>query len=237
MTSSSTPSTGEPTPGEPDFVFDPMSPEYDRDPYPILAHMRSHSPIHEWGPLGALFLSRHRDVVSVLADEERFSPDRRRWEHFVPPPPEHADHPIVRLQGSNILAYDGAEHARLRKLASVALTRRAVRTLEPLMGELADELIDRFIGSGSCDFVADFASVFPVTIVSRLMGISPNSERERRFKALADSAVVAFNPMCSDEEKLRSIHSMTIHLEEVRALMDEKRATPGADLMTDMIQA
>ncbi len=224
-------------PGEPGFVFDPMSPEYDRDPYPLLARMRRHAPVFEWSPLGALFLSRHRDVVAVLADEARFSPDRRRWEHFVPPPPEHADHPIVRLQSSNILAYDGAEHSRLRKLASVALTRRAVRSLEPLMIELADELIDRFIASGRCDFVRDFASLFPVTIVSRLLGISANSERERRFKALADAAVVAFNPMCSEAEQLRSLHSMTIQIEEVRALMDEKRERPGADLMTDMIQA
>ena len=83
----------------------------------------------------------------------------------------------------------------------------------------------------------DFASIFPVTIVSRLLGIPPNSDRERRFKSLADSAVVAFNPMCSEEDKLRSIHSFATHLEEVRELMEEKRRNPGDDLMTDMIEA
>lgn len=226
-----------PLPGEPGFVFNPLSPEYDRDPYPILAELREHAPVYEWDAMGALFLSRHADVVRILANEEVYSGDRTLWENYVAPPPEHADHPIIRLQSSNILAYDGAEHARLRKLASVALTRRAVKTLDPLMHSLADEMIDRFIDRGECDFVDSFASIFPVTIVSRLLGIEPNSDREARFKALADSAVVAFNPMCSEEDKLRSIHSLALHFEEVRALMEEKRAAPADDLMSDMVQA
>lgn len=226
-----------PIPGDPDFVFNPLSPDYDRDPYPILAVLREHAPIYEIKEMGALFLSRHKEVVDVLADEARFSPDRTRWEHFTPPPPEHANHPIVRMQASNILSYDGAEHTRLRKLASAALTRRAVKNLDPLMHSLADELIDAFIEKGECDFVAEFAARFPVTIVSRLMGIPPSSDREMRFKDLADSVVVAFNPMCTEAEKLRSLHSMTVHMEEVRVLMEEKRENPGTDLLTDMVQA
>jgi cytochrome P450 len=230
-----------PLPGQPGFEFNPLSAEYDRDPYPLLALMREHAPVFEWDAMGALFLSRHKDVIDVLANEDLYSGDRRIWEQYVPPPPEHANHPIIRLQDSNILAYDGAEHTRLRKLASVALTRRAVKTLDPMMHSLADEMIDRFIDDfadqGECDFVASFASIFPVTIVSRLLGIEPNSDREARFKMLADSAVVAFNPMCSEDEKLRSIHSLAVHFEEVRALMEEKRKNPGQDLMTDMVEA
>ena len=38
-------------------------------------------------------------------------------------------------------------------------------------------------------------------------------------------------------DKLRSIQSMTIHMENVRLLMEEKRANPGNDLLTDMVQA
>lgn len=226
-----------PLPGEPGFEFNPLSAEYDRDPYPILAVLREHAPVYRIAGVDALFLSRHRDVVEVLGDEERFSADRTLWEHWVEPPAEHANHPIVRMQRANLLAYDGAEHTRLRKLASAALTRRAVRNLDALMHSLADELIDAFIERGTCDFVAEFAALFPVAIISRLMGIAPNSDRERQFKALADSVVVAFNPMCSEADKLRSIHSMTLHMEEVRLLMEEKRANPGSDLLTDMVQA
>ena len=226
-----------PTPGDPHFVLDLMCPDYHRDPYPTLAAMREHAPDYVVPGIGALFLSRHADIVEVLADEARFSGDRTRWEHYVPPPPEHADHPVVRLTGANILAAEGAQHTRLRKLASAALTRRAVKNLDPLMHALADELIDRFIERGTCDFAKEFGEVLPVTIVSRLLGIDKDSDRERRFKSLADAAVVAFNPLVSEDDKLRSLHSMTQHLEEVRALMEEKRKNPGNDLMTDMVEA
>jgi cytochrome P450 len=224
-------------PSDPDFEFNPMSPEYDRDPYPILAVLREHAPVYEIPGFQALFLTRHADVVEVLADESRFSGDRTLWENWIPPAPEAASHPVISMQSSNLLAAEGAAHTRLRKLASAALTRRAVKHLDPLMHALADELIDRFIERGEADFTREFAEIFPVNIVSRLMGIPRDSDRERRFKGLADSAVVAFNPMCSEEEKLRSIHSIGMHMEEIRGLMEEKRAHPGNDLMTDMVQA
>ncbi len=224
-------------PSDPRFIFNPMSPEYDRDPYPILSVLREHAPVYEIPGFGALFLSCHAHVVEALSDESRFSGDRMLWENWQPPPPEHSEHPVIRMLSSNLLSAEGAEHTRLRKLASAALTRRAVKHLDPLMHSLADELIDAFIERGGCDFAKEFAEIFPVNIVSRLMGIARDSDRERRFKTLADSVVVAFNPMCSEEEKLHSLHSMTVHMEEVRELMEEKRANPGEDLMTDMVQA
>jgi len=138
---------------------------------------------------------------------------------------------------SNLLAYEGAEHTRLRKLASVALTRRAVRNLDPLMHRLIDDLLDRVAPRGECEFIAEIASIYPVAVVSRLLGIEANSDRERRFKDLADTAITAFSPMADEASKLRALYAAAQHLEEVRELMEEKRRTPGDDLMTDMIQA
>jgi cytochrome P450 len=119
----------------------------------------------------------------------------------------------------------------------MALTRRAVRNLEPLMRDLADELIDAFIERGECDFVREFAWVYPVVIVSRLLGIAPNSEREHSFRILADLDGVTFNPMVDGATRQRALDEMAIHLGEVRALMEEKRRQPGDDLMTDLIRA
>jgi cytochrome P450 len=66
-------------PGEPGFVFNPLSPEYDRDPYPVLALLREHAPVYLVPGVDALFLSRHADVTAVLADEANFSADRTLW--------------------------------------------------------------------------------------------------------------------------------------------------------------
>lgn len=222
---------------DPGFVLDLLSPEYDRDRYPLLHALREHSPVFWWPESKAYFLTRHADVQAVLADDASFSADRRLWSHYVPPTPDQRDHPIVRLQASNILSLEGGEHTRVRKLASMAVTRRAVRNLEPLMRNLADELIDGFIERGECDFVRDFAGIYPILIVSRLLGIEPNSERERSFQILADLDGVTFNPMVSGDQRQRALDAMAVHLGEVRALMEEKRRLPSDDMMTDLIRA
>lgn len=224
-------------PGASAIQLEPLSPEFDRDPYPILRRLREEAPVYWWETAGAWVLTRHDDVTRILSDEQHFSPDQKLWERYVPPPPEHADHPVLRMRDSNLLTYEGAEHTRLRQLASVALTRRAVRNLEPLLRDLIEELLDRVAPRGECDFVDEIAHVYPVTVVSRLLGIPPNSDRERRFKQAADAAVAAFNPMLDEASKLRAIQAMERHMAEVGELMEEKRANPDDDLMTDMIQA
>jgi cytochrome P450 enzyme len=226
-----------PQPGEEGFVLDLQSPDYDRDPYPLLRALREKAPIFFWPETGAYFLTRHADVVGVLGDDVGYTADRRLWNRYVAPSEAALAHPIVRLQASNILSLEGREHTRVRKLASLALTRRAVRGMEPLLHALADELIDAFVDQGECDFVRDFAWSYPVSIVSRLLGIEPNSERERSFRLLADLDGVSFNPMIGGEERQRALDQMAVHLEEVRALMAEKRRQPGDDLMTDLIRA
>ena len=222
---------------DPGFRFDPLSAEFDRDPFPVLARLREQAPVWWWELADAWVLTRHADVVAVMGDEARFSPDPRHWERYAPAPPEHARHPVVRLRDSSLFSYEGAEHTRIRRLASVALTRRAVKSLEPLMRDLVDELLDRVAPRGACDFVADVASVYPVTVVSRLLGVPNSSERELRFKRLADLAVGAFSPVAGEATILRALDAGAKLVGELEALMAEKRAAPGDDLMTDMLLA
>ena len=63
----------------------------------------------------------------------------------------------------------------------------AVRHAEKIT-ELADELIDAFIERGECDFVRDFAWIYPVVIVSRLLGTSANPQSQT---SLSIAALVA----------------------------------------------
>ena len=217
--------------------FNPMDPEFDRDPYPILAQMRAHTPVFWWPEARAWFLTRHEDVVAVLGDEERFSPNDQFSSDYTPPPAEARNHPAVRLRDAGILQMDGAQHTRIRKLAMAALSRRAVRSIQPLMSGIIDEFLAPVRSAGKCDFVADIASRFPVAVISRMLGIAPNSERERHFKSLADSIVVAFNPMIDEKAQLECLQLMAEHMQQVGELMEEKRRRPGDDLMSHLVEA
>lgn len=223
-------------PNDRNFIFDPMSSDFDRDPYPILANLREHEPVYWWPQAQGWFLTRHDDIMVVLADEDRFSPNEIHWEHFTEPAEEVRNHPVLRMRDSSILSMEGAQHSRIRKLAFKALSRRAVRTIQPLMGSLMREVMEPLGARGECDFVSEIAAPYPIGVISRLLGIPANSDRELRFKALADSVVVAFNPMTDEATQLRSIHLMEGYLAEIAEWMEEKRRNPSDDLMSHLVQ-
>lgn len=223
-------------PSDPRFAFNPMSSDFDRDPYPILANLREHEPVYWWPEAQAWFLTRHDDVTAVLADEDRFSPSEVHWERYTEPPEEARNHPVLRMRDSSILSMEGRQHTRIRKLASKALSRRAVRTIQPLMNSLIREITEPLQVRGECDFVKEIAAPYPIGVISRLLGIPGNSDRELHFKELADSVVVAFNPLTDEATQLRSIHLMEGYLGEIGEWMEEKRRNPADDLMSHLVQ-
>ena len=57
-------------------LFNPLSPEFIRDPYPHYERLREHDPMH-LTPFGAFVASRHAEASLVLRDK-RFGKDYRR---------------------------------------------------------------------------------------------------------------------------------------------------------------
>ena len=45
-----------------------LDPQFREDPYPILAELREHDPIHHDAQLGRYFFTRHDDVAEILRD-------------------------------------------------------------------------------------------------------------------------------------------------------------------------
>jgi cytochrome P450 len=64
---------------------------------------------------------------------------------------------------------DPPRHRAFRRQVNPALTVKAVSPLEDEIRAIADELIDAFIGQGSCDIAVDFARKFPGTVFFRLI--------------------------------------------------------------------
>src|SRR5262249_4189765 len=79
--------------------------------------------------------------------------------------------PIYDAVATSILAVDGPDHTRLRKLVSRAFTPRSVERLRPAMGELASQLAGRFAATGRCEFMVDFADHYPIQMICELLGV------------------------------------------------------------------
>src|SRR5579864_5674192 len=160
-------------------LFNPLSPEFIRDPYPHYDLLRRVDPVHIT-PHGMYLVSRHAEVSGVVRDK-RFGKDfvERSVRRYGP---KIMDEPIFRSMSHWMLQQDPPDHSRLRGLVAKAFTARRVEDMRPRIQQIVDQTLDRIIPQGSMDLIEDFAFRLPVTIICDMLGI-PEDHREVFYKS------------------------------------------------------
>ena len=127
-------------------LFNPLSPEFIRDPYPSYERLRNTDPMHIT-PFGAFLASRHAEVSLVLRDK-RFGKDfvDRTVRRYGP---QVMEEPIFRSMQHWMLQQDPPDHTRLRGLVVKAFTARRVEDMRPRIQAIVDETLDRIAPRGS----------------------------------------------------------------------------------------
>lgn len=77
-----------------------------------------------------------------------------------------------RFQEGHMLGKTGAEHKRLRDILAPAFTPRRANLHRPLMREVIESLLDEWAPKAEFDF-EEFASWFPITVMCKMIGASP----------------------------------------------------------------
>jgi cytochrome P450 len=178
-------------------------------------------------PLGYA-VTRYEDVAAVLRD--------RRFHSALSAAPALAgvEGPLQERQQRSILAMDGAEHTRLRRLASPAFTPRATDRLRPFMRTVINDLVDPVAPSGRCDLVADICEPYPIPIICELLGAP--KEDWKLFSGWATDIFRIFNnDIANDRPAIEAaMAALDVY---VRAMIDERRSTPAYDLLSRLIAA
>jgi cytochrome P450 len=140
--------------------------------------------------------------------------------------------PMVERQQRSILAMEGAEHTRLRRLVSPAFTPRASDRLRPFMREVIDGLVDTVAADGRCELVQDVCEPYPIPIICELLGAP--KEDWKQFSAWATDIFKIFNADLVND--LPVIQAATAGLDDyVRQMVTERRSAPADDLLSHMI--
>jgi hypothetical protein len=205
------------------------------DPYPALAKLRAEDPVHFVAPLGFWFILRHDDVKRLFNDPENATPDRRAWEHFAPRPPGT----FMRwVEDNGFFSLPPAEHTRLRKLFSAALTPRAVKRYEAQVRET----VERFAAplreaAGVIDLMETFANPIPNAVISRITGIPAAGDDERRFRELAQATIRGFFSFSDEKTKQAGDAAFEEIAAWVREMAKERRDSLREDMISDLIRA
>lgn len=135
---------------------------------------------------------------------------------------------------STLINFEGADHARLRRLHNPAFSPRLIEGLVPRFQALANELIDSFVGRGECEFVSEFAEPYAARVISILLGI-PESE----WKTIASwSSVVGLALGVTIRDDLDKIEAAMAGLYGYAdALIADRTANPRDDFATKLVHA
>ena len=143
-----------------DIAYNPFDPdEVDRH-QAVLDRLRHDSPVAEIMP-GVFYLARHDDIIEVCRD-----PDTFRQGRFRP-----MDTDTRSDDELNLGETDPPIHTRVRKILQSSLSPPAVRRYEPYVLEVCRDLVDRFVGRGSADLIADLGGPLPGAVIGYLAGI------------------------------------------------------------------
>ncbi len=222
-------------PAEP--FFNPLAPGYVADPFPHLAELREHDPVHHT-MLDLWVLFTHDDVFRLLRDPAMSVSDanivggneeRRRM--FV----ELAGGEDEFRPNTSMLDVDPPDHTRLRRLVSKAFTPAAIEGLRPRIQQLVDAALDAMEERGTAELIGDLAFPLPFDVISEMLGM-PEADKEQ-VAEWSGALVKTLDPIITEEE-IRAAVAAGRQMDE---LIDEviawKREHPADDLLTALIAA
>ena len=199
-------------------MLDLASEEMRRNPFPVYDMVRGTSPVVYDPGSGLWMIFDYEGVKRALNDHDEFSSKNGPgWLIFTDPP----------------------RHTKLRALILRAFTPRTVANLEPRIRELSRGLLDRTIGRGEMDLVADFSVPLPMAVIAEMLGI-PTEDRAKFVRW--NDVILDLSYTIPGGEKNASIMSefeavtaeMDAYLTEVLA---RRRAAPKDDLLTRLMHA
>ena len=185
-----------------------------------LSRLREAGPVVEvrFMNMPAFAVTRYDALIRAFRDGERFPPERIYQMMFEP------------ICGPTFQTLTGRDHVIRRRLATPALRAEAVRKQdEAAIVALANELIDEFPAKAEVDFAEHFTHLFPFIIISRLLGVPRDAEREfhRWAQALLRFAEDHGRAVAANAE-------LTAYLEPIVAA---RREHPRDDIISDLVQA
>jgi cytochrome P450 len=212
-------------------MFDPNDPVHLPDPHPLFHQMRQQAPIYRYiGPrTGRTFwyLTRYADVQRALRDPhigrqldrlpDRLAETHRQWQDDT-----------LAAASRHVLNLDPPDHTRLRRLMTPAFGARTVAALRPRIEEITAGLLEAVAdGSDAFDLIESVAMPLPILVIAELLGI-PIDDRVQ-FRTWVDDV------MRGDAAQARS--SGMEFIAYVNECIEERRARPGEDLLSQLIQA
>ncbi|WP_211188469.1 cytochrome P450 [Gordonia asplenii] len=206
--------------------FDPYAYDLHEDPYPTYRRLREEAPVYHNAAMNFWALSRHEDVRTAFRDAPRLS---NGWGVSMDPSAFGPD----AHKSMSFLAMDDPKHLRIRKLVSKGFTPRRVNELAGRISALTQQHWGKCLDAGEFDFIADFAGLLPMDVVSELLGV-PGDDRAF-LREQSDLLIHREDGVLDIPEA--AIHAYLGLYQYYSDLVGGRRRQPGEDLVSALLGA
>ncbi|WP_067889585.1 cytochrome P450 [Nocardia vaccinii] len=154
--------------------FDPFSEGFFNGAWDTYRQLRDEAPVYYSSKWDFWALSRFEDVAPATKDYATYSSAKGATLDMIKAPDQSIPVPKV------IISMDPPEHDRMRRLVSKVFTPRAIGALEQMVAEKIRAVADTLDPSGF-DVVAEFSALFPVEIITAMLGVPPGDRQQIRL--------------------------------------------------------
>jgi cytochrome P450 len=210
-------------------VFDPYSDDYFDSPFETYRRMRDEAPLYYSDKYDFWALTRYDDVSAAIRDHETFSSAKGVTLDIVKAAAASDDPGSVT--GKIIISLDPPEHDRMRKLVNRVFTPRAVASLESLVRDVINQYVKQ-LDRSSFDAVADFAALFPVEIITTMLGV-PAADRQQ-LRLWLDKSLERDGGIGMSTESMDAVMKSGAYYYD---LIQQRRANPQDDMISRLIEA
>lgn len=214
-------------------AYHPFHGEQLENPYPFYAVMRKQEPITYSPEVGAWLVSRYSDLRLILSQPDVFS-SRDLTRPLAALDPAAIEilrqgYPMVPSAANS----DGLNHQRFRAPYIKALAPSRIAAHEGHIRTIANRLVDAIVNDGHAEIISQFAYPLPLEVILTIVGI-PQERIADAKNWCRDLIALIFSPV-SQEHQVECAKGMVAFQHYLAELIAERRRTPRADLISEMI--
>ena len=224
------------TPVNNTLFLDPFEPSFVADPYPALAQLREHAPVHWSPPLRSWVVTRYEDVHAVLHDRQLSADTVTPFYKAQPSDTQAKLGSLMRYLGNWLVFKDPPDHTRIRNLASRVFTSRALAPVRVNAEQITAQLLDDLQPGSDVDLVEAFSNPLPAYVIMDMLGVPREllpdmkhwSDEIKLFIGAARSVPDKYDRARAGVEAMAAAFSDVI---------DDHRRAPRDDILTLLISA
>lgn len=199
--------------------------QFEIDPYPLYARLRTTMPIVYDEPTDVWLVSRHVDVKAALTHPD-VSNRNYAWQ-------------IGSLLGHTIVSMDGCEHAQHRALLSPIFHSRSLKMFEASICAVTADLLANMRDRPQVDLIADFTSALPVRVMAHALGLPAETAEEvaqlKRWCAIGFSYMGNYR---QDPALLAGgLSNRDSFYDFIQPHIDARRTEPANDVISQLLTA